>query len=62
MIEFLKTSIGAIMMVKENILKEVITGYRNTVSQRYQYENLKDKYELPNSINEKTVNQIRDYF
>ena len=49
-------------MTKENVLKEIIIGYRNTISQRYQYQFIKDTYGLPNSINEETVNQLRVYF
>lgn len=50
------------MMSKENILKEAIIGYRNVIYQRYQYPSLQKKYRLPDSINEETVNQLRDYF
>ena len=49
-------------MEREEILKEIIEGYRNTISQRYQYKNINSKYEIPESITEETVNSIRDYF
>lgn len=49
-------------MAREEILKEIIEGYRNTIYQRYQYQNIKDKYRIPDSINEETVNQLRNYF
>lgn len=49
-------------MSKENILKEVIIGYRNVIYQRYQYPSLQKKFRLPDSINEETVKQLRDYF
>lgn len=49
-------------MSKENILKEVIEGYRDLIYHRYQYQNIKDKYEIPDTITEETVNLIRDYF
>ena len=49
-------------MVREKILEEIIEGYRNTIYQRYQYQNIKDKYGIPKSINEETVNQLRNYF
>jgi len=49
-------------MVRDKILKEIIEGYRNTIYQRYQYQNIKDKYGIPESINEETVNQLRNYF
>jgi len=49
-------------MVRGKILEEIIEGYRNTIYQRYQYQNIKDKYGIPESINEETVNQLRNYF
>lgn len=49
-------------MSREEILKEIIEGYRSTIYQRYQYQNIKDKYRIPDSINEETVNQLRNYF
>jgi len=49
-------------MTREKILEDIIEGYRNTIYQRYQYQNIKDKYEIPESINEETVNLLRDYF
>jgi len=49
-------------MVREKILEEIIEGYRNTIYQRYQYQVIKDKYGIPESINEETVNQLRSYF
>jgi len=47
---------------RDQVLEEVIIGYRNVVSQRYQYENLEKKYRLPEIIDDKRVSQIRDYF
>ncbi|WP_411893317.1 hypothetical protein [Winogradskyella sp. A2] len=49
-------------MNKENILEAIIEGYRNSIHQRYQYQNIKDKYEIPESIDEKTVNILRNYW
>ena len=49
-------------MAREKVLEEIIEGYRNTIYQRYQYQNIKDTYGIPESINEETVNQLRDYF
>ena len=49
-------------MTREEILEEIIEGYRNTIYQRYQYQNIKDKYEIPDTINEETVNLLRNYF
>ena len=49
-------------MTKEKVLEAVIEGYRNTISQRYQYQSIKDTYGIPDTINEDTVNQLRVYF
>ncbi len=49
-------------MARDKILEEIIEGYRNTIYQRYQYQTIKDKYGIPESINEETVNQLRNYF
>jgi uncharacterized protein YdiU (UPF0061 family) len=49
-------------MTRQEVLEEIIEGYRNTIYQRYQYQIIKDKYGLPESINEETVNQLRNYF
>ena len=49
-------------MTREKILEDIIVGYRNTIYHRYQYQNIKDKYEIPESINEETVNLLRNYF
>jgi hypothetical protein len=49
-------------MTKEEVLEGIIEGYRNTIYERYQYQNIKDKYGVPESINEETVNQLRNYF
>ena len=49
-------------MTREKIVEDIIEGYRNTIYQRYQYQNIKDQYEIPESINEETVNLLRNYF
>ncbi len=49
-------------MAREKILEEIIEGYRNTIYQRYQYQNIKDTYGIPETINEETVNLLRNYF
>jgi hypothetical protein len=50
------------IMSKENILNEVIIGYRNVIYQRYQYHSLQEKFRLPDSINEEIITQLRDYY
>lgn len=49
-------------MTREKIVEDIIEGYRNTIYQRYQYENIKNQYEIPESIDEETVNSLRNYF
>ena len=49
-------------MTRAKILEEIIKGYRNTIYQRYQYQKIKDTYKIPESINEETVNSLRNYF
>ncbi len=49
-------------MSKEIILNEIITGYRNLIKERYQYQILKDDYDFPETINEAVVNSIKNYF
>lgn len=49
-------------MTKEKVLEAIIEGYRNTISQRYQYQFIKDTYGIPETINEDTVNQLKVYF
>lgn len=49
-------------MTRDKILEDIIEGYRNSIYQRYQYQNIKDTYGIPESINEETVNQLRNYF
>ncbi|WP_452231399.1 hypothetical protein [Lacinutrix sp. MEBiC02595] len=45
-------------MVREQVLEAIIAGYRNTIQQRYQYENIKANYQLPESIDAETVDQL----
>ena len=49
-------------MTREEILEQIIIGYRDSIYHRYQYQNIKDKYEIPDTINEETVNKLRSYF
>ena len=49
-------------MTREKIAEDIIEGYRNTIYQRYQYQNIKHQYDIPESINEETVNLLRNYF
>lgn len=49
-------------MAKEILLNEIILGYRNLIEDRYKYKDLKEKYDLPKTINEEVVNDIKTYF
>lgn len=49
-------------MDKENVLDEIILGYRNVIEKRYQYKTLSKKYNLPDTINENIVDDLKIYF
>ena len=47
---------------KEKILQEVIEGYRDTIKHRYQYQSIIENFDIPDSIDEETVNKLRSFF
>jgi hypothetical protein len=47
---------------KEEILEQIIIGYRNVIEERYQYHKLKQHYNFPETINENVINNIKNYF
>ena len=49
-------------MNNPELLKSIFEGYRFSIQERYQYATIKDKYNIPHSINEATVDQLRSYF
>jgi hypothetical protein len=49
-------------MPQDTVLNAVIIGYRRNIQNRYQYDNLKKTYSLPETITEDTVNAIKAYF
>lgn len=49
-------------MSNEKILEKIIEGYRNSIDDRYQYLNIINKINLPQSIDEEAVSRIRNYF
>jgi len=49
-------------MPNETVLNEIISAYRDTIRNRYQYTTLKKQYDLPKTITEDSVTQIRAYF
>jgi len=46
----------------QELLNAMITGYRQTINERYQYANIQSKYELPPSFTEERVQLFRNYF
>lgn len=49
-------------MNREDILPDIIEGYRDSVRERYQYHTIKLEYDIPESLKEETVNKLREYF
>lgn len=49
-------------MSQDTIFKEIIKGYRNLISERYNYKNLNKKYDLPATINQEIVEEIKNFF
>ena len=49
-------------MSKENILKEIIIGYRILIEERYQYKHLNNQDDFPKTIKEKHVIDIKNLF
>ncbi len=49
-------------MSEKETLKQVIIGYRQVIEERYQYDRIQEKYELPASFDEERVAVFRNYF
>ncbi|MEM8926971.1 MAG: hypothetical protein AAGC45_02120 [Bacteroidota bacterium] len=49
-------------MTRTEILQDIIEGYRTSIRERYQYQNLQRHYEIPETIPEETVVGFRDFF
>ncbi|MFK7775389.1 MAG: hypothetical protein AB8F94_24830 [Saprospiraceae bacterium] len=47
---------------KSQILENVIIGYRKVIDERYQYSNLKDRKDFPDSFSEERVDKFKSYF
>jgi arsenate reductase-like glutaredoxin family protein len=47
---------------KKEVLHEVIIAYRNVIKKRYNFENITEIYEIPDSFNEERVDIFRAYF
>ena len=46
----------------KEILDGVIIGFRNLINDRYQYNNIKGKYDIPDSFDEERVARYRNFF
>ncbi|MEL6864150.1 MAG: hypothetical protein AAFP19_07020 [Bacteroidota bacterium] len=46
----------------QNTLHQIIIGYRQTVEERYQYDRLKARYEIPDSFGADQIAEFRQYF
>ncbi len=49
-------------MADKKILNGIITAYRKILSDRYEYQNLFTNYNLPDTIDETQVTNIKNYF
>ena len=49
-------------MNSEKVSQEIIIGYRKLVEERYQFDKLIKKHDLPESVTEDDINNIRNYF
>ena len=47
---------------RPELRKAIVLGYREVIRARYQYKNLKKKYRLPASFDERRVDLLRNYF
>lgn len=45
-----------------DIKDDIIIGYRAVIDQRYQYDNIKNKIDIPDSVSPATIDDIRHYF
>ena len=46
----------------KEILNGVIVGFRNLLSERYQFKNISGKYDIPASFDEERVDRYRNFF
>ncbi|MGB1317906.1 MAG: hypothetical protein ACPG5W_06855, partial [Flavobacteriales bacterium] len=46
----------------QQILNGVIIGFRQLIHDRYQYDSVASKYEIPDSFDEDRMNLYRDFF
>ncbi len=49
-------------MDRQQVLNELILGYRKILEERYQYNNIKVKYDLPSSFDKNRVELFRKFF
>ncbi|MAD96302.1 MAG: hypothetical protein CMB99_03150 [Flavobacteriaceae bacterium] len=49
-------------MNKERVKEGIINGYRDFIFDRYQFEAIKEKYDIPVSIDESVLSELRAYY
>lgn len=49
-------------MQKEELKEAIINGYRTFIYERYDYEKIKDSYDIPKSINKTVLDDLRAYY
>ena len=48
--------------MQRKIFPELIDGYHKLIKDRYQYDYIKSKYDLPDSVTPGKIERIRDFF
>jgi len=49
-------------MSEAAVLNEVILGYRNVIKEKYDYQNLKKRSDIPSAYTEEVASKIKNYF
>lgn len=49
-------------MDRDIVHKEIITGYRNFIYERYDFKKIKSSYDVPKSITKDVLDELRDYY
>ena len=47
---------------EEHVLNEIVKGYRTVIDERYQYNSIKEKYSLPNSVDDAIIEEVKQFF
>jgi len=49
-------------MMREEVRAEIILTYRNMISDRYTFEDVSSKYDIPSSFTEEKLEELKSYF